>query len=281
MKNKLVSVNVTTYNRSNLLSRCIKSILRQSYKEIEIVIVDDCSSDNTEEVVRSFQSHHECIKYFRHSNNKGNAFARNTAIKKCNGYYVAFMDDDDEWIDSNKLQKQVAIFESNSVDNLGIVCSGIKRHHVSGKVTDKKPVIYKNIKKKVLGGGLIHNSTVLTKKNIILKVGGFDEKMLRGIDSEFFRRMIVMHNYNVHFMEDLTCGYYEDSPNRITTNNNNVLGLKNTIKTHKYILKKYSKYYFLYPQPLLVRLKIMLILYFKLIQKSWFENKKKHKSSSF
>ena len=272
MENKLVSINITTYNRAELLSRCIKSILCQSYKEIEIVIVDDSSSDNTEEVVQFFQCDYDFIKYYRHSKNKGNAFARNTALKKCNGYYVAFMDDDDEWIDVNKIRKQVVIFESNKANNLGIVCSGIKRYHQNGKETEEKPIICKNIKKKVLSGGLIHNSTVLTKKEIILKVGGFDEKMKRGIDSEFFRRAIVMHNYNVHFMQDLTCRYYEDSPNRITTSSNNLLGIKTAIKTHKYIFKKYLKYYFMYPQAFFTRLKIIFFLYLKVIQKSWLKS---------
>ena len=100
--NKLVSVNLTTYNRAYLLSRAIESILKQTYKDIEILIVDDCSTDETEETVNFYQNRYKFIRYIKHSYNKGNAHSRNTAMNNCTGYYVAFMDDDDEWIDINK-----------------------------------------------------------------------------------------------------------------------------------------------------------------------------------
>ena len=93
--NKLVSVNITTFNRAHLLPRCLDSILTQSYKNLEIIIVDDCSTDYTEEVVKKYQAKDSRIKYFKHEKNMGNAHARNTALKNCSGFYVAFMDDDD------------------------------------------------------------------------------------------------------------------------------------------------------------------------------------------
>ena len=67
----------------------------------------------------------------------GNAETRNTALRNCNGYYVAFMDDDDEWIDNDKLKKQVEIFESNRINNLGIVCPGVRLFSDNSKFRDK------------------------------------------------------------------------------------------------------------------------------------------------
>jgi len=241
MTEKLVSVNITTHNRAQLLPRCIDSILSQSYKNIEIIIVDDCSSDNTTEIVKEYQRKDERIKYLRHETNKRNAHARNTGLKNCRGYYVAFMDDDDEWIDSDKLKKQVEIFEISDDKKLGVVCSGIKRVYSDSKENIEKAIEPKNIKETVLSGGLIHNSTAMTKRDIIVEVGVFDEKIKRGVDSEFFRRLIVMYDKNIYFMDDITCKYYENSPNRMTVKS--IRGLSNDIEAYLYILEKYKEYF--------------------------------------
>ena len=255
--NKLVSVNLTTYNRAYLLSRAIESILKQTYKDIEILIVDDCSTDETEETVNFYQNRYKFIRYIKHSYNKGNAHSRNTAMNNCTGYYVAFMDDDDEWIDINKIKKQVEIFQKSS-KNLGIVCSGITRYKEDGSQSKEHTISPKNLKRRILRGGLIHNSTVLTTKDILLELGGFNLDLPRGIDYEFFIRIVVLHNYSVHFMNDITCKYYEDSPNRMTVKERNKEAVMNTIFLQKYIIKKYARYYFNHPPSLINRLFIIL-----------------------
>ena len=164
---KLVSVNITTYNRANLLSKCLESVLNQSYLNLEVVVVNDCSTDNTEKIIKDYQQNDNRIKYFKHDVNKGNAAARNTALKYSTGFYVAFLDDDDEWIDIDKIKKQVVIFENSKDNNLGIICSGILRHKGSGEGIIQKALQPKDIKYEVLKGGLIHNSTVLTKRSIM------------------------------------------------------------------------------------------------------------------
>ena len=82
---KLVSVNITTYNREKLLPRCLESVLSQSYEKIEIIIVDDCSSDNTSRVIEEYQKKDCRIKYIRHETNKKLATARNTAWQNSKG----------------------------------------------------------------------------------------------------------------------------------------------------------------------------------------------------
>ncbi len=109
--NPTVSVIIPTYNRANLVSRAIKSVLNQTYQDFEIIVVDDCSEDNTEEIVKSFNDSR--IRYIKHKKNKGGSAARNTGIKRARGKYIAFLDDDDEWLPS-KLEKQIMLFEKLS-----------------------------------------------------------------------------------------------------------------------------------------------------------------------
>ena len=264
-KKSLVSVNITTFNRSDNLMRCIDSVLKQDYQNIEIIIVDDCSTDNTYDVVKNYQRKDRRIKYFRHQKNKGNAHARNTAFEKCNGVYVAFLDDDDEWIENNKIKKQVEIFEKLNENKLGLVCSGILRLKRNGEKIIEKAHYPKDLKYEALKGGLIHNSTVLTKRKIIQEAGGFDTDLYRGIDSEFFRRVILIYNYNVFFMKDITTRYFEDSKNRLTDINNQIDYLFK-IKSHYLIIKKFFKFFLIKPSLLLIRIVLMIQLYIKFLK---------------
>ena len=123
-KESLVSVNITTFNRSDNLIRCIDSVLKQDYQNIEIIIVDDCSTDNTYDVVKNYQRKDRRIKYFRHQKNKGNAHARNTAFEKCNGVYVAFLDDDDEWIE-NITWTEIVSYSIEASWSLGLLLKAV------------------------------------------------------------------------------------------------------------------------------------------------------------
>lgn len=107
--NPKVSVIIPTYNRAHLIGRAIKSVLNQTYKDFEIIIVDDGSTDKTEEVVKDFKD--ERVRYIRREKNKGGSAARNTGIKAARGEYIAFQDSDDEWL-PEKLEKQMKAFEA-------------------------------------------------------------------------------------------------------------------------------------------------------------------------
>jgi glycosyltransferase involved in cell wall biosynthesis len=116
-ENPTVSVIIPTYNRAHLIGRAIQSVLNQTYRDFELIIVDDGSTDNTEEVVGSFKDSR--IKYIHHKENKGGTAARNTGINDANGEYIAFLDSDDEWL-PEKLEKQINCFAKCS-DSVGAV----------------------------------------------------------------------------------------------------------------------------------------------------------------
>lgn len=107
-KNPGVSVIIPTYNRAQLLRKAILSVLEQTCKDFEIIIVDDASTDKTREVVKEFDD--KRIRYIYHDKNQGGAAARNTGIKAAKGEYIAFLDSDDEWL-PHKLKKQIKILE--------------------------------------------------------------------------------------------------------------------------------------------------------------------------
>ncbi len=262
--NKLVSVNLTTYNRANLLQRALDSILDQTYPYLEIIVVDDFSQDQTSEVVKRYMVDDKRIKYIRHDQNKGNAKARNTALMHSKGDYIAFMDDDDEWIDKDKIFNQTEILNGNS--NIGIVCSNIRYFKNETVYDDSAIEIPKDLKSHILkGNGIIHNSTVMTRKSLMEYVGGFDEKMLRGVDSEFFRRCIVMHDIDIYLMPDVTTAYRGFGDDRMTAFQNKD-DIKKALNANIYILKKYLKNYITQPYALINRIKKIFLLAFKFLQ---------------
>ena len=107
----LVSVVVATYNRADLISETLDSILNQTYKIFELIVVDDGSSDNTEEIVKNYSDSR--LKYIKTDNWGGPARPRNIGIRESKGEYIAFCDNDDLW-EKNKLEKQLDIIKNNN-----------------------------------------------------------------------------------------------------------------------------------------------------------------------
>ena len=97
-----------SYNTAKFISESINSVLAQTYKDWELIIVDDCSTDNTDEVVASFND--ERIRYLKNEKNSGAAVSRNKAISEASGRWIAFLDSDDLW-EPEKLEKQITFME--------------------------------------------------------------------------------------------------------------------------------------------------------------------------
>lgn len=109
----LVSIITPAYNCANRLEDTINTVLQQSYQNWELLIVDDCSKDNTVEVVTEWTKKDPRIKLFRQEKNGGASLARNRAIMESSGKYIAFLDGDDMWL-PNKLEKQIKYMRDNN-----------------------------------------------------------------------------------------------------------------------------------------------------------------------
>lgn len=117
----MVSVIIPTYNRAHVLGRAIKSVIDQTFTDFELIVVDDGSTDNTEELVTSFDDSR--IRFLRHGQNRGVSAARNTGIRWARGQYIAFQDSDDEWL-PQKLERQIEVFRQDKTGKLGLVNCG-------------------------------------------------------------------------------------------------------------------------------------------------------------
>ena len=108
--NDLVSIITPSYNTAKFIGETIESVLSQTYQNWEMIIVDDCSTDNTDDIVSGFSDSR--IKYLKNENNSGAAVSRNRALKMAKGRWIAFLDSDDLWKE-DKLQKQISFMEEN------------------------------------------------------------------------------------------------------------------------------------------------------------------------
>ena len=109
--NELVSIIMPSYNTAQYITETIESILNQTYTNWELIIVDDCSTDNTDQVVKSFLSDGR-IRYLKNEKNSGAAVSRNKALREAKGKWIAFLDSDDLWM-PDKLMKQVSFMGKN------------------------------------------------------------------------------------------------------------------------------------------------------------------------
>ena len=109
----MVSIITPCYNAGAFIGDAIESVLSQTYQDWEMIIVDDCSTDKTAEIVASFQEKDSRIKYIYNSTNKGSAFSRNIALQKAKGKWIAFLDSDDLW-HPEKLEKQIEFMTRNN-----------------------------------------------------------------------------------------------------------------------------------------------------------------------
>lgn len=171
MSKDLVSIITPTYNCAKFIGATIESVLNQTYQNFEMIIVDDASKDNTEEVVNSFKD--KRIKYIRLSKNSGPAVARNRAMEEAKGKYMAFLDSDDLW-KREKLEKQINFIKKNKYK---IVCSDYEQIDEEGNKLNK--II--PCKKKVNYNGIllscpVGNSTVFYD---VSKLGKFKVPNIR------------------------------------------------------------------------------------------------------
>jgi len=200
-----VAVIIPTCNRSTYLKRAIESVCAQTYTDFEIIVVDDASTDDTPEVVAQFRD--KPIKYIRHAERKGGSAARNTGITHSQSEYIAFLDDDDEWL-PEKLARQVSVLDAGD-NSLGGVCTGhFNVDDKSGTITGEWiPSHRGNLSREILETNCLSTtSSLLLKKEAFEKAGLFDEHLKSFQDYDMWVR--IAQHYTFDYIKDPLVNYY-------------------------------------------------------------------------
>lgn len=192
--NPLVTVIIPVYNRENLITRSVTSVLNQSYTNLEVIVVDDNSNDRTKE--NTLKITDSRLKYIKNEFNVGPSKSRNKGIEIAKGELIAFQDSDDEW-HHDKIEKQVKLL-SNCSANTGAVYCGMEFYDFeSGLKTGddiRKFDFGSNFK---TGKNLFTpaNVTVMIKKTVLDEVGYFDDRLFAAEDTELAIRVSKKYDY--------------------------------------------------------------------------------------
>lgn len=222
--NDLVSVIIPTYNRAQLLPNAIKSILEQTYKNLEIIVVDDCSDDETEDVLKQLQV--DNLRYIRLDERHGANFSRNVGIKESNGSFIAFQDSDDVW-HSDKLEKQLALFEKENAD---VVFCPICQHN--GSKIQVYPILKhdESLLNHVLVENVISTQTLIGRKEVF-NDDKFDNSLKRFQDWDLAIRLIS--KYNVKYVDEPLVDAFIMKDSISKSPQNAVLALEHICKVYK------------------------------------------------
>ena len=183
-----ISVIIITHNREKFLPFAIESVLRQKFSDFELIIIDDASTDNTEELVKKYLSDSR-VRYIKIPKANSIAQVRNSAWPYVRGKYIAVLDSDDIWIDDLKFTKQFEYLENNP--EVIAVGSGAILINDNGEETNRiiKPITDAEIKKDFLVKNPFFHSSVMYRHNGIKEVGGYDETIRFGEDLDLLLRL--------------------------------------------------------------------------------------------
>lgn len=198
----LVSVVVATYNMGHYLPQAVQSILAQSYPSVEVIIVDDGSTDDTQAVTQELAR--DARVRVHHQSNAGQASAKNKGIELSRGEFLAFLDADDAWM-PDKLAKQMPLFQGRPA--VGVVYSEYACMDGVGQPLPKPPTQLR--RGRVSGELLIENfvsfPTAVVRRECLQKLGSFDLNYGMGIDYDLWLR--ISAHYEFDFVSDATVRY--------------------------------------------------------------------------
>lgn len=183
----LVSCIIPTYKRSDTLIRAVDSVLKQTHKKIEVIIVDDNNPDDyySKAVQLNLENIEDSrLRYVKQKKHINGAVARNVGIREAQGEFVAFIDDDDEWT-PDKIKLQVELLAGNK--NYGGVSSYYTYINSGRPIRNCTPYTNEDLHHKVLSREVsMYTSTIMFRKEALLKSGGFDESLIRHQDLQLF-----------------------------------------------------------------------------------------------
>ena len=219
----MVSVIIPVYNRIDTLRKAIESVLGQNYKDIEILVIDDCSDKPISSLIESFNT--SLIRYFRFNKKTNANVARNKGIKESKGDYIAFLDSDDKW-DKTHLVNSLQFISQHKLDG---VYSGINVHREINSVYIPREInkdeFFINY---LFDGGLCQTSTIVVEKDCIVN-NLFDETLERHQDWDFSIRFY--NKYNFKLMQECNVNVYWNQIHNRQVN----------LSASKLFIKKYYK----------------------------------------
>ena len=242
-----VSVILPTYNRAHTLKRAIDSVLAQDYPDLELIVVDDCSTDNTQEIVSSIKNNG--LHYVRLPENKGVAAARNTGLGYATGEYIAFLDSDDEWF-KEKIGLQVKTLEGLEPSAGLIYTNGYNfirgNKNLCVNDTGESRVVYGGRQRDngIFPGRIMATppSSWILPRKIIDEIGWLEENMVPWDDCDYFVRIAV--KYDIYFLNLPLVIWHEES-NRLSLVNERLQKSKEVyLQRHLNLLKKDKEHLF-------------------------------------
>lgn len=235
-ENNLVTVYIPTHNRLGLLKRALSSIKEQTYQDIQVIVVNDGSSDGTKEFLNDFikQNNVNNIIVFHNEKPKGACYSRNIAIENADGYYITGLDDDDYFL-PNRIENFIAY--ANLLDTYSCISSAIVQVD-----NDVKKKVYFNHKNIINKDSLRYKNSVgnqvFTYTQRLKDLGGFDNNLKSCQDYDMWIRL-VLHYGNIYnngcedYYMDVSCEH-----GRISTSAKRGLGIKSFCDKHKYFLDR-------------------------------------------
>lgn len=193
-RSPLVSVYIPTYNRSELLKRAINSVLDQTEKNVEIVVVDDNSPDDTPEVMAEIMKAHPQVKYFRNRENRGACYNRNLAIQNASGLFVTGLDDDDYFL-PNRLESFLNAWKTKGPNTIALF------DNVKVKKSDGEMESISCHKRVDFDGLCVRNDVgnqIFAERSLFTNGIGYDEKLKSWQDIELWMH-ILAENRNKYF----------------------------------------------------------------------------------
>lgn len=184
-----ISVIIITYNRADLLPKAIASVLAQSFRDFELLIIDDGSVDETETFVRGLAARDARVKYFKNGLNLGISKSRNRGALLAGGEYIAMLDSDDYWLNDEKLKSQAAFLDAHP--EVGLIGTAIRCTDEKGRIfkEDIFAANDKEIRARLLSKNQFAQSSVLYRKSVYVSAGGYDETLSIGEDYDLWLKM--------------------------------------------------------------------------------------------
>ncbi|MFZ2629004.1 MAG: glycosyltransferase family 2 protein [Rugosibacter sp.] len=236
----LVSVVIPTYNRGHCIEECIRSVQMQGYADIDVIVVDDASGDDTRERVARIGDPR--LRYIAHEYNRGGAAARNTGICAARGSYIAFLDSDDRWT-HDKLEKQMRGLLAQGPE-CGFSYTWLLCVDDEGRESASVSTAYEgDCRRRILVSNFVGSfSNVVIRRDLLELVGCLDETMRSCQDWDLFIRLLRLTR--VHCQRDYLVHYRQSSDDGVRIS----LNPRAVVQGHRRIRQKFADEYLAMPR---------------------------------